>query len=78
MLRHPNSPHPSQDMMHTPDHTFDGGMGGSKMSLPGMGTTTLDRQIPGHGPSMPPGPPGGPGGAVYPPPGTPGYGRSYE
>ena len=59
---HPNSPHPSQI---TPDHTFDGG---SKMSLAGMGQTTLDRQIPGHGP-IPPPPPGiqGTGVASYPP-----------
>ena len=61
---HPNSPHPSQI---TPDHTFDGGMG-SKMSLAGMGQTTLDRQIPGHEP-IPPLPPGGQTGAGvgYPP-----------
>ena len=61
---HPNSPHPSQI---TPDHTFDGGIG-SKMSLSGMGQTTLDRQIPGHGPIPPPPPAGvqGPGVGNYP------------
>lgn len=57
---HPNSPHPSQI---TPDHTFNGGIG-SKMSLSGMGQTTLDRQIPGHGPIPPPPPIGGQGPGV--------------